>query len=260
MLYSETIGEGKNILFVHGNSQSLEIWNDVLANVLLQEYQLVAIDLPGHGKSFRSIQPEKDYILKGLTEHLKNFTSKFDGKEFIFVAMSLGSNIVAEIDPFLENCKGVFFIGSTIADQTLTSNDLIQPNPHVMPLFSSSTTDELLEGLINELMYVKKPETHKKYKNLYLNTDPAFRRCIGESLIKQEWSNEIGRLTAADIPVAIVYGESESLVHSNYLDNTALKKWHDQVILIPNAKHCVEADQPDLLASLIKEFAVECFK
>jgi pimeloyl-ACP methyl ester carboxylesterase len=43
-------GFGKTLVFLHGFTESADIWDD-FSHSLSEEYQVVAIDLPGHGKS-----------------------------------------------------------------------------------------------------------------------------------------------------------------------------------------------------------------
>src|SRR6516164_2468281 len=53
----ESPGTGRAILLVHGNSSSSRIWQKQLEGPLGGKYRLIAIDLPGHG---RSSAPPKD--------------------------------------------------------------------------------------------------------------------------------------------------------------------------------------------------------
>ena len=55
MLNYITSGNGHNqIIFIHGNSQSSDYWKYLLESTLKDNYSLVALDLPGCGKSFKS--------------------------------------------------------------------------------------------------------------------------------------------------------------------------------------------------------------
>jgi pimeloyl-ACP methyl ester carboxylesterase len=106
MLYYKSTGSGKTIVFIHGNSQSAAIWDGLLDDPSLSGYRLVRLDLPGHGQSFRSTDPEKDYTLKGMAVHLLDFLQSFD--DYIIIISSLAGNVVAEIINQLKGCKGLF--------------------------------------------------------------------------------------------------------------------------------------------------------
>lgn len=50
MLYYELLGQGEPIVLLHGYMENLKMWSD-LAKTLEKQYQVVLIDLPGHGQS-----------------------------------------------------------------------------------------------------------------------------------------------------------------------------------------------------------------
>src|ERR1035437_822822 len=99
MLNHQTKGSSnKKIIFVHGNSQSLHYWDEIIRNhTLVENYSLITMDLPGHGQSFRSKEPQKDYSLIGMAKYVKDFVSKFENEEYILIGNSLGTNLIGEI-------------------------------------------------------------------------------------------------------------------------------------------------------------------
>ena len=61
----ESIGEGRPILLIHGNSSSSRIWQKQLQGPLGAKYRIIAIDLPGHGASSPPPNPAGDYSGRG---------------------------------------------------------------------------------------------------------------------------------------------------------------------------------------------------
>lgn len=55
-LYYETTGNGPDILLLHGNGESLRIFDDLLPE-LTPHYRVTALDTRGHGQSERGTQP-----------------------------------------------------------------------------------------------------------------------------------------------------------------------------------------------------------
>ena len=65
--YIEQNPDCKNIIFfIHGNSISSTTWMKQLSSELLSKYRLIAIDLPAHGDSEASPEPDNDYTFSGL--------------------------------------------------------------------------------------------------------------------------------------------------------------------------------------------------
>jgi len=262
MLFYQTKGQAdQQIIFIHGNSQSSKIWDKVIAvNTLNEIYTLITIDLPGHGNSFRSSQPEKDYGIQKLSEILLEFIITFSNKEYVIVANSMATNLIGEIADKLSNCKGIFLTGASIIDENINVSDILQPNPNLTAFFTNNPTDSDIDKLMEEASCNLSDEAKDEYRTIFKNTDTKFRENWIASVMRKEYTNEIKKLNDFGLNVAIVFGENEKFANTHYLDNITINKWKDKVILIPNARHFIENDQPLLLAELIKEFAEDSFK
>jgi pimeloyl-ACP methyl ester carboxylesterase len=73
--YYQSVGAGRPIVLVHGNSSSLKVWKNQLEGPLGARYRLIAFDLPGHGNSRRAPAPESSYSsvdaeIETFVEHL----------------------------------------------------------------------------------------------------------------------------------------------------------------------------------------------
>jgi pimeloyl-ACP methyl ester carboxylesterase len=261
MLYSQTNGTGNNyIIFIHGSSQSHETWDAVVKEESLDSYTLITVDLQGHGKSDRSIKPETEYTLKGMGAQIHDFVSNYQEFEYIIVANSIATNFVAEITQDMINCRGLFLTGACIIGEGITIADVLQPNPNLATTFTQFPTDEELDLLINDITYCIPDELKQKCKDIFLSTDPLFRPTLSKAIAAEDWSDEIKNLENVSIPIAIVYGEKEKINHVNYLSRSAIKKWKNEILLIPDAGHCIQLDQPKLLSEMINDFAQDCFK
>jgi len=249
-------GFGKMILFVHGNSQSLEVWNDVIHESALLNYTSVCVDLPGHGNSFRSQNPGNDYSLKGMAKHFAQFVQSLQQREYIIVAASLGSTVVSEALPQLKGCKGLFFVGGCISGKNITPENAFQPNPYSTINYLEDPSEEQLEPYLNLVVFNQEDKfAREKYQQTFLATDGKVRSTLAATLSKGEWSDEVENITKANIQVALVYGKQEEIMQPGYLQNVQLPKWRDEIILIDSAGHSVQIDRPKELADLIADFA-----
>lgn len=258
-LHYQKSGSGKTILLVHGNSQSSEVWDDVINQPALLNCTSICVDLPGHGNSFHSKDPENDYSLKGMAEHFTQFVQSMQQTEYIIVAASLGSTVVSEALPQLKGCKGLFFVGGCISGNKITPQNAFQPNPNAAVNYTEKPTEEELEAYLNLVVFDKEDKSaREKYKKIFLSTDGKVRSTLAVTLSKGEWSDEVENIAKANIPVALVYGKQEEIMQPGYLQNVKLPKWRDEIILIDNAGHSVQIDKPKELADLIAGFANDC--
>jgi pimeloyl-ACP methyl ester carboxylesterase len=260
MLNSRTTGSGDQlIIFVHGNSQSLHTWDAVIGEGALGNYQKIAVDLPGHGASFRSERPQDDYTAKGLAGHLNDFLSQYAAKRYILVGASLGTSIIGELNPFPSACKGALLSGAMLSSKGIAVKDMLQPNTGTAANFMAQPSDAETDLFIDHLIYHDDPQLKAQYKEVFRHTDPNLREYLGQSLKVPPVIDKVANLISAHIPLAIVYGAEEKIVRSDYLNGTDMQKWKSQIFKVRNSGHCVELDQPVILASLIEDFARECF-
>lgn len=260
MLNYNSTGEGtKQIVFVHGNSQSSKVWEKLFKVDSLKSFKLIAIDLPGHGQSFRSSNPEEDYSLRGMGNHVLNFLKEFENQPYILVGNSLGSNIIGEIALKLNNCAGILFTGSCAIGKGLGLEDIFLPNPDAGLGFMEILTDEQLNALVNSLGGNVTAEDRNLIKQEFNLTDNKIRLQLANEIATARYIDELQNLEDSKIPLALVFGEDEKICNKNYFDKIELPKWKNKVSLIANSGHFPHLDQPEKLASIIQEFSNDCF-
>ena len=260
MLNYITKNNGINqIIFIHGNSMSAKSWEAVMNSETLNNYTLTAIDLPGHGQSFKSENPDKDYSLRGLAQHTADFIKQFENNPYIIVVNSLGGNVIGEIVLQLQNCKGLMLVGSSAVGMGLGADKIIMPNPNMETYFRETFTEEQLNTLIEDCAYNLSNEKKKRVYTIFANTDPKVRSSIAKCVVEQDYSNELQNLADAKLPLAWVYGKEEKLCFTDALNIPAIPKWRDKIILLEQSRHCSQLDQPQKLAQLVSEFAKDCF-
>ena len=84
----EIKGEGKPIICLHGFSENLSTWEFLKLN----GYQLILIDIIGHGKSDKPSH-RKCYSLKVILKHLNKIISKLALKKYSMLGYSMGGRI-----------------------------------------------------------------------------------------------------------------------------------------------------------------------
>jgi len=261
MLHSKRTGTGnKSIVFIHGNSQSSNCWNSVLSNPLFNNlYELIAIDLAGHGKSFRSDDYYTDYSFKGHVKHVGDFLDKNLSNEYILVGNSMATNIIGELAPNFSNCKGIMLTGPALLGGGLNITDIIKPNPNMGISFTAEYTEEQLELFVCDLGHNLSTEQKEQIKNDFKSTDPKVRTCVAELITNNDFSDQILNIENAGLPVAIVYGNKEKVCETSCFNKFTFPKWKDKVIFIGDSGHCSQIDQPEKLSQIIFEFSNEVF-
>jgi len=105
MLFTTTIGQGQDIVLLHGWGMPSIIWDD-MANALAQHHRITVVDLPGYGKS----APIAALTLASMSEHLL----KHLPKPAIFIGWSMGGLIAMHIAAhYPEHTRALITIASS---------------------------------------------------------------------------------------------------------------------------------------------------
>jgi pimeloyl-ACP methyl ester carboxylesterase len=258
-LYSRSTGEAQHqIIFIHGNSMSHECWDDILNSELSKNYRLTALDLPGHGNSIRSQQPQKEYSIKGMSSQVKQFLDLVKGP-YILAGSSLGANIIGELIKDVSNCKGILLVGSTAMGMGITPETLLHPNPNLGLCFTAAYTNDQLDKLIEDVLVEPTTQMKEKVRRIFTDTDPLVREVLGQSLTNNEFDDELSYIHDTKLPLRFVYGADEKICITNALTKIPGNVWGNAIELIPGSGHFSQMDQPHLLTSIIKNFANQCF-
>lgn len=261
MLNHKLIGSGeKQIIFIHGNSQSLEDWNPVIENLSSNtHYSFVTLDLPGNGKSAQSQNPQVDYSLMNMGRSIKEVIDKLNHPNYIIVALSLGTNLIGEVISELKNCKGVMLVSPCIVGEEAPLDTIFLPNPKLSAVFMAEPSNEEIDSLIDEVFYRSSEKLKKETRDTFKATDPNFRTAIANSINNQHFSDEVLNFKSSGLPLALVFGREEKICNIKYLDKVNFNKWRNETILISECGHLCNLDQPQELAKLIEAFAKDCF-
>ena len=181
-------------------------------------------------------------------------------KEYIIVTLSYSGNLIGESVNKLKDCKGVLMAGPSIIGSELGLGSLIKEYPYMHLLTAPKATSEELKGFATYQMHHPSENNSRMAARNYEETDPAFRETLGEVLSRSDHSDEIQNLKKSDLPLAIVYGEQETIVKPNYLAEAGLRLWGNKIHLIEAGGHFVNIDQPEKFNELITSFAKDIFK
>lgn len=250
----------QKIVFIHGSSNAMNYWDSALDSKWFTNYELIAIDLPGHGMSSKSNFPERDYSIKGMSRIISEFLKEEIKENYILVGHCFGTIIIGEIAENLKGCKGVFLTNPTILGKGKLPSDILQPNPLITPYFVPTSSDEDIKILIDDATVCSDENSKQTLIDNYKNTDQKVRSVIAAAVASSDYSDEIAAIERLKVPVAIAFGKEDTVTFTNYLDSINLKIWKNEFILVPDAGHYIQSDQPEIINQRLAMFAQDCFK
>jgi pimeloyl-ACP methyl ester carboxylesterase len=241
--FYEERGRGKLLFLVHGAGGTSAYWFNELAH-LSEKLRVVAVDLPGHGKSERM---KRKPTIELYAEHVANLVNQIKLGKIVLLGHSMGGLVAQQIA--LEH--------STILEKLIivdsSANFPIQHN----------YTNHMRKGDFNPIEFVSRffsPKTLKKTNIVSLMqqmtqgmTDNYDPNVIADDFELTGKVDLRGRLKDITTPTLIVHGADDviPLPSAQYLHENIKGS---QLKIIPDAGHLVMIEKPNEFNKIILEF------
>jgi len=249
------------IFFIHGNSISSRSWMKQLESPLFDNYRLIAFDLPAHGDSLASPNPEIDYSMPGLAKVMTKAVAALGGNSpYILSGIALGSNIIAEMLNFNLHPDGIVLAASSVISRKYQAEKFAKPGTHVFVVFTERSSEDDVRTYALEGMFTPNEKDINEFVEDYYRVKTPFRSIFNHSIEQKYYSDEILLLQHVKNPILMIFGEDEQIIDPTYLDKAILNVWHDHVVKIPGASHLVNIDQPEAFNTVLADYAEEMFR
>lgn len=139
-LHYEMMGQGKPLIMVHGNGESLDIFLEA-AQVLKKYFTVYLIDSRGHGKS----SPVDEFHYQDMANDIKEFIEKLELKDVTYYGFSDGGIIGILLASQTRYCRQYIVSGSNV------DPNAVKPGLKIMMhVISKFKKDPLIELMIKE--------------------------------------------------------------------------------------------------------------
>ena len=250
--YLEVHAEKKVCLFfIHGNSLESILFDPVFQNEKLNDYHLIAIDLPGHGESAPSVHPGEGYKLGNMLLLLKEFIITLELENVVLCGHSFGGHMAISLLPMLEDkAIGLAIFGTPPVTSANDFQTAFLPSPALQYAFSGSLTENQMKELASA--YGNKMHIEQLVKAIK-KSDPNFRSHLAED-IASGYPDECAILDQLKFDIGIFHGENDHLVNIDYIRNLHLNHlFLNNIHIIPDASHmCFLDSSKDFVQSLTK--------
>lgn len=253
--YVDTGGTGFPVVLIHGNSCSSRVF-EKLISAFRDRYRLIAVDLPGHGRSDRPLDPDTAYTLPGYAQVLHEVVQHLDLGPFAIVGYSLGGNIALQWTQLAEDpIRGIMIV--SCAPMKYSEEALLAYPPYEGGY--AAYPDQLTESQARQYMEavgfnVKDPSIYFMVEDA-MKTDGASRAKMVASVLSGKGIDETEIVAKLTIPLAIVAGREDSALGHDYIARLRYHNlWHGRIEIIPDAAHAIPLHQADQLHQLLDAF------
>src|SRR5215203_1173103 len=248
----------QTIFFIHGNSGSSATWNKQLNDPLFSEYRLTAFDLPGHGASSKSSNPESDYTPINTAKILAEAISVLSNTApFVLVGISYGTNIIAEMMELNINPSGIVLMGLCCLGNDFGIDKVFKQMDTPNIYAYNETERKVVEGFISS--FTEEPKDANFLVDDYFKTDEQFKPALMKAAAEGKFSDEIAALEKNAIPICIVNGASDKMFYPDYIKKSNVHFWRKDIVVLEKAGHFVHLDKPAEVNQIILAYAQAVF-
>ncbi len=246
-------GKGTSILFLHGNSGSSRIWQKQFSGELAQKFNLVAMDLPGCGKSGRAKGPVNDYTLQGHARYVSAVMDELKLVHPVVVGHSLGGHVAMELAALRKDLGGIMIFGSPPVKLPLNLDEAFIASAFLQHAMTENLNIEQAMEM-GRLAFLN--EIPDEFISDVLNTDPDFRKYLALSISESRgFSDESKILENLEIPIAILHGKQDIVANYDYMTSLTIPSlWEDKVIVKDPCGHFPQWDEAAWFNSRLEQF------
>ena len=249
-------GSGLSLLLLHGTGASTHSWDGLFQRLSLS-YEVIAIDLPGHG--FTKLGTKHRSSLTHMAADIVTLCDEQGIKPNFVVGHSAGAAIALELSKSI-SLTGVIGINSALSKFRGIASwafpviaKFISLNPFVPNALAGLGRNPLrVEKLMRETGSYLTETQLSRYKALFQDRDHV----EGALLMMSQWNLErlLLNLSSIKTPTLLLAGTADGTVHPSVSRTISHRITNASYAELPRLGHLAHEEQPDLIFQKIEDF------
>lgn len=245
-LHYTVAGKGPNLLLLHGLGSHSGDWSPQI-DEFAQHYRVLALDLPGHGRSQR--WPDgRDYSLSRFAEDVAAVMTTAGMAQAHVVGLSMGGAVA-------------FQLALTVPAR-VSSLTIVNSSPSFVILGTARAAFWLRKALVNFLgfkvlgrvlakkLFPTDPELQAQFRKDFQRNDKSSYRALMKALDGWDVSPQLSEIECPVLVVAADRDYTPVSFKQQYVN--ALPK--ARLVVIENAHHAVTAEHPTVFNNCLADF------
>ena len=241
-------GTGDSIVLLHGVGADIETWDGVVA-ALGDGFDVLSLDQRGHGRSHK---PSGPFVLEDFVEDLHGVLNALEFSTISLAGFSLGGLVAQAFALKYPERLNKLALISTVAGRTDEERARVLARAETLSQqgagahLSEAVTRWFTDGFI-----ASRPDVLEWRRQKSLQNDPAAYAAAYRVLAESDLANEIHRITA---PTLVMTGECDAGSTPRMAELLAARISRAECVILPELKHSVLLEAPDLIASELHRF------
>lgn len=254
-LSNTEVVDGETIVLIHGFGANKDNWTR-LARELTDEFNVYAIDLPGHGESSKTL--DLGYRFEDQVNHVSKILAALDIDEAHMMGNSMGGAITALYAATYPNQvrSAVLFDPAGIFEYDSELVDLVMEGDN--PLIPAKEGDfkRLIDFALEKKPFVPWPIYDVMEEKAIANREvnEVIFAAIRDTGYEPDFRNAI---TGIEAPVLVVWGREDRVINYRNAEVFVDRIPNARMVLLDDVGHAPMVEVPEESAQLFREFLAE---
>lgn len=241
-------GKGQPIVLIHGFAGSKQYWDKIIPQ-LANDFRVIALDLPGHGKSGME---KVRYSIEEMAGIVKELVDQLELDKVTLFGHSLGGYITLAFAEFYpQYLTGFSLVHSTSNPDSEQAKEARETNAKKI---QDEGAGPFIQGLAKKLFSPENTEVNAKeieetVKIGMMTTEDGF---VSALLAMKNRPDRKQVLEETELPVLLVAGEQDQIIPAE--KTFIVSRPNIEKKVISNAGHMSMYEQPEELVKVMNDF------
>ena len=257
-------GEGMPLILIHGLGSYIPAWKQNIP-ALSKQYRVIALDLPGYGKSSKNVD---DYSISFFAQTVAQLQDSLGISKAVWVGHSMGGQIAMQGALSFPNKISRLVLLAPAGFEAFTEQEGALMTGFVTPESIKATPDTMVRQTFKTTFY-NFPESARFMADDRIAIRQAeefdlYARAYAESVKAMLEGSVLSELGKIEQPALIIYGKQDVLIpNKNFhpglttdsvaaIGNSKLK--NSQLKMVDKAGHFVQFEQGEIINKAILNF------
>lgn len=271
--------DAPTLLLIHGNSLSSKVFRHIFESKAITScWRVVAFDLPGHGSSSKSPNPENSYHMRGYADLAIHILHHLNIDSVVVFGWSLGGHIAIEMIDLLkapehQNIKilGAMLTGTApaLGKEQVAEAFRVSEDGGLGYAGMKDWTDEIALVFAQNSAAAGKPEYFESWMLADAKSTDGRARVMMMQRMVEVGNGAEGAVGAdqrkvvesEDVLIAVVNGGDEQFINVDYVDGIRWKNlWRGKCMRLEGLHHAPFWEKPDLFEGILVDFMKDAEK